>query len=151
MSVFNENDLIQFQEKLLVGFGSLFGFRGSSKHVNLTLSMIGNGNFTNDHPLFPGMEWWGIKHISKDKRHKLGLHMLHVKETEDDIGKFPVLSDGKKGDVRNDIGRAIKRFMSLLPESVKNNRFYKRVTKDNLFPPIKFSEKHYPQQVSIYI
>ena len=56
-----------------------------------------------------------------------------MKETEDDIGKFPVLSDGKKGDVRNDIGGAIKRFMSLLPESVKNNRFYKRVTKDNLF------------------
>ena len=95
--------------------------------------MIGNGYFTNDHPIFPGMEWWGIKHISKDKGRKLGLHTLHVKETEDDIGKFPVLSDGKKGDVRNDIGGAIKRFMSLLPESVKNNRFYKRVTKDNLF------------------
>ena len=65
MSVFDENDLIQFQEKLLVGFGSLFRFCGSSEHVNLTINMIGNGYFTNDHPLFPGMEWWGIKHIKQ--------------------------------------------------------------------------------------
>lgn len=113
--------------------------------------MIGNGYFTNDHSLFPAIEWWRIQHISKDKRHKLGLHTSHAKETEDYIGKFPVLSDGKKGVVMNDIGGAIKIFISLLPESVNNNCFYKRITKDNLFSSIKFSEKHHPQQVSIYI
>ena len=143
MSVFDETNLIEFQEKLLVGFGSLFGFRGSSEHVLLTINMIGHGFFTDDHPLCPGMEWWGIKHISKDKRHKLGLHTAHVKETEDDIGKFPVLSDGKKGDVRNDIGGAIKRFMAILPQGTKSNRFYKRVSKDNVFFFKSSSRKEY--------
>ena len=53
LSVFDESDGIQMQEKLLVEFGCLFGVRGGQEHVQLTINQIGNGHFPSSHPLFP--------------------------------------------------------------------------------------------------
>ena len=73
--------------------------------------------------------------MSKEKKHKLDLHTSHVKNTLKDLGKFTVLSDGKNGDVKNDIGGAIKRYMERLPQSKTCKRFYRRVTEKNMFAP----------------
>ena len=57
---------------------------------------IGHGFFPNNHPLYPGKEWWGLSFIKKDKKAKLSLGNVHVRECQKDFGKFPVLSDEKK-------------------------------------------------------
>ena len=49
---------------------------------------------------------------------------------EDALGRFPVLSDGKKGDISNDFGGAIKRYAECFPVKNRKGRFYKRVKKD---------------------
>ena len=49
LSVFDESDGQQMQEKLLVGFGCLFGVRGGQEHVQLTLNQIGNCRFPSSH------------------------------------------------------------------------------------------------------
>ena len=123
---FDENDAVQHQEKCLIGFGSLFGFRGNSEHTNLNIQQIGNGYFPSNHPRWAGKEWWGLTHIDKDKRHRLGLNNCNVRDVEDDFGRFPVLSDGKIGNVSKDVGGAMKRIMEKIPPSSKPNRFYRR-------------------------
>ena len=47
------------------------------------------------------------------------------------MGRFPVLSDGKKGDVSNDFGGALLRLKMKIPDSKKTNRFYRQVKKQN--------------------
>ena len=54
--------------------------------------------------------------------------MCNVRDVEDDLGQFPVLSDGKVGNVSKDVGGAIKRMMKKIPPSSKTNRFYRRVS-----------------------
>jgi len=75
----------------------------------MTTDQIGNGYFPKGHPRWPGMEWWGLSHLDHDKRHRLGLQNSNVGEVEEDFGRFPVLSDGKKRDTSRDIGGTIKK------------------------------------------
>ena len=63
----------------------------------MTTDQIGNGYFPKGHPRWPGKEWWGLSHLDHDKRHKLGMQNSNVREVEEDFGRFPVLSDQKKG------------------------------------------------------
>ena len=131
LSKFNEDDAVQHQEKCLIGFGSLFGIRGNSEIINMNTHQIGNGFFPANHPRWTEKEWWGLTHIDKDKRHKLGLNVSNVRDVKDDLGRFPVLSDGKVGNVSKDVGGAIK-----------TNRFYRRVSSDGQsFLPMPISAK----------
>mmetsp|Transcript_11330 Transcript_11330/g.13384 ORF Transcript_11330/g.13384 Transcript_11330/m.13384 type:complete len:84 (-) Transcript_11330:461-712(-) len=55
----------------------------------MNTNQIGNGIFVKNHPRFTNMEWWGLSHIDKDKRRRLGVHNPNVREIEDDLGRFP--------------------------------------------------------------
>ena len=69
MSVFDENDPAQMQEKLMVCFGMCAGFRGCMEHAMLKVTDVVNGFFPSDHPTFPNIEWWGLKALNSDKNH----------------------------------------------------------------------------------
>ena len=115
----------------MIGFGSLLGFRGSDEHVYLTVDQISNGHFPSNHPAFPGHEWYGLSHFNKDKVHKLDSKTGYVREgLEDELGRFPVLSNGKEGDISRDFGGALKRLLQKLPKDHKTRRFYRRLSKD---------------------
>ena len=129
LSIFDETNLPEHQMKIAVGLGSFIGWRGNNEQVKMTKDMITSGYFPDDHPLFPGVEWWGPGHLNEDKCQKLGLHFTHVQIVKD-FGKFPVLSDGKNGGVSKDIGGAIKRMYEKIPDSKMTNCWYRRVSKD---------------------
>ena len=126
ISVFNEDIAVEHQMKMLIGFGALFGFRGSEEHVNLKIDQISNGTFSKKHPSFPGIEWWGIRHMPRDKCHHLGLRKSHVREVEAEFGRFPVIPH----DSSRDFGGCIKRFMEKLPKSDLTSWVYRRVKKN---------------------
>ena len=88
ISVFNEDIAVEHQMKMLVGFGALFGFRGSEEHVNLKIDQISNGTFSKNHPSFPGIEWWDIRHMPHNKCHHLELQKSHVGEVEADFDYY---------------------------------------------------------------
>ena len=73
ISKLSEDDLYEHQCKVLIIFGMCFGFRGDQEHTFLTMPEIGHGFFPNNHPLYPGKEWWGLSFIKKDKKAKLSL------------------------------------------------------------------------------
>jgi hypothetical protein len=128
MSVFDKKDLRQLQMKTLISFGSCFGFCGSQEHTFLKKDQIGNGHYADDHPAFPGYEWWGLNRMNNDKTQVLSLRNGHVRDMQD-FGSFPVLSDGVNGDVACDIGGAIKRLFLALPDD-GCDCFYRRISKD---------------------
>ena len=99
------------QIKCMIGFGALLGFRGSDEHTMLMHCQIGKGHFPSSHPLFPGFEWYGLLCFLNDKTNKLSSTNDYVQEEKDALGKFPVLSDGKTGNVKDDFGGAIKRYL----------------------------------------
>jgi len=106
----NENDLSQFQEKLLVIFGFLFGFRGNKEHTELMVDQITEGTYPSDHPLFANQRYRGVNDF-KDKTHKLSTNNTYVR-SEMDMGRFPVLT-GEAAGTAQDIGGAIDRFLRM--------------------------------------
>ena len=112
-----------------MNFGQCFGFWGGTKHTFFTCSEIGSEKFPRNHPHFPRCEWWGLNFIKKDKKSILSLANVHVRECKKDFGKFPVLSDGKTGDVRRDYGGTIKRLYEKIPKSDRTDRFYRKIAK----------------------
>ena len=129
ISVFDESDLVQFQEKILIIFSTCVGLRGCQEHTDMLRSQIGCGVYPSNHPDYPNYEWWGLLNYGTEKTHKLSLATDHVRSTHEGIGKFPVLSD--KAGVVGDIGGAIKRFCALQPPDgkKKNPRLYRKVNK----------------------
>ena len=128
--------------KLFVIFGSRMGFRGGTEHSELQMSQIGSGYYPDDHPLFPGLEWWGIVDWGIFKTHHLDTDTDYVFQDEDYVMRFPVISDGvDDGDVANDAGGAIKRWVEkvLKAEAVNKSpdlqktRFYRRCNSHKIF------------------
>lgn len=101
---------------------------------------MGHGFFPDDHPHWPGLEWWGVIDWGTFKTHQLSLNNPYTHRDEY-MAKFPVLSNGKdEGDVANDAGGAIGRFVEKLrlfekanahPEKCKT-RFFRRVEKHKI-------------------
>ena len=58
-SVFNKDDPVQHQQKVIGLFGSSLGMRGSSEHTNFERRHIERGVFSAPHPV-TGEEYWGI-------------------------------------------------------------------------------------------
>ena len=138
IAVFDESDLYQFQEKMLIIFAICVGFRGNKEHTLLKRSQIGSGVFPPNHPTYPNKEWWGLIKFSSDKTHKLSLAHNHTREMHEGVAKFPVLSeDGISGEVNKDVGGAIKRYCTLLDQGLPvpdkiDRRFYRKVLKSGL-------------------
>ena len=134
ISVFDENDLEQFQEKMLIIFSCCVGFRGSTEHAGLLTSQIGSGTFPSDHPTYPNQEWCGLLHFGDEKTHKLSFATSHTRETPEGLGRFPVLSQHVSDDPlirKKDAGGAIKRYLALLPPTEHgHSRFYRRINKN---------------------
>ena len=105
----DETVLINKQIKLMISFGSLMGFYGSDEHMYMKWHKIGTGHFPPDHPKWPNVEWWGLTCFLQDKASKLNTKNDFVREMSEALDRFPVLSDGIKGDVSHDFGGAIKR------------------------------------------
>ena len=121
--------MTQHQQKVLVGCGIFVGFRGYKEHYHLSLDQIKTGVFPSNHPSHPGLDWCGIDHFPSDKVEKLGLETSHVRNVDEGLGRFPILSDGKKGDISNDFGGALLRLKNKIPDSKKNLRcIYRRVS-----------------------
>lgn len=138
LTKFDENCLKQHQMKMLVGFGTLLGFRGNNEHTNMLLSQIGTGRFPNDHPLFPGYEWAGLKHFYRDKSQELSIENPTVRVLGKDIGKFPILPGHPK-----DFGGSILRYIAKNPKGTNCQRFYRRVASDGKsFNPERPLGKH---------
>ena len=88
LAKFDETDLRQLQIKLMVGFGALMGFRGNKEHTNLMFSQIGHGYFPPNHPVYPGLEWWGLTSFLMDKTSKLTSSNSYRRENEEAIARF---------------------------------------------------------------
>lgn len=136
LSVLDENDNVIHCAKVLIIFGSRFGFRGKNEHYQLRLDQIGWGYYPDDHPDFPGLKWWGVLDWGNFKAQYLSADSSYTYEDEW-VARFPVLSDGVTGDVANDAGGAIERWVmkvrhweKLNPNRQKvKHRFYRRVDK----------------------
>ena len=140
LSIFDENDNIQHCRKLLIIFGSRVGFRGNKEHRQLERHHIGSGVFPPDHPIFPGVEWWGLVSWGPFKNEVLGMNQSYLFELETHC-RFPVLDN----DPANDAGGPIKRWcmkIDALDEEFRKkgkgdklkNTFYRRVWKNKIYP-----------------
>lgn len=133
MTIFDEDDLVQLQEKALMICGTKMGFRGSKEHTFLTTDQIISGHFPKDHPDYPGMLWASVKYFSEDKVCKLSISKSHVRTMGEAMCRLPVFSDGKTGDVANDFGGPLLRLKAKLPQC-KTDRLYHEVNaKTNTF------------------
>ena len=93
-------------------------------------SQLCHGFFESNHPLFANLEYWGLSHFDSDKCHKIGKKSGYVRELNELLARFPVLSDGKNGDVARDFGGALKRLVKKIPAHIKTNRLYLRISKN---------------------
>ena len=117
LSVFDESDPKQLIQKLLIIFGSRVGFRGASEHYDLKRSHVGKGFYPPHHNLFPNLEWYGLVDMGPFKLQQLGVQTDYLPDVGDI--RFPVISDGVHGDVRNDAGGTIKRYCEMIEEMEK--------------------------------
>ena len=58
-AVFDESDPVQHMQKVMVGFGAGFGFRGSDEHVTLSKNQIEKGTFEPGHP-WAGEDYYAV-------------------------------------------------------------------------------------------
>ena len=114
-------DLRQLQMLLMIGFGALMGFRGNKEHTQLMFSQIGNGFFGPDHPVYPGMEWYGVTHFLQDKTHKLSVKNSYSRENGEAIGRFPVIPENPA----MNFGGYLKLYCSYFDD--RTGRFYRKV------------------------
>ena len=64
--------------------------------------------------------------MDEDKTNKLNLSTNHLREIEN--CRLPILSDGTKGDLKNDAGGAISRLLTKVPNT-KSDRVFLRISK----------------------
>ena len=69
LTVFDEEDTIQHMQKVMVGNGLYWGFRGCQEQVDFSTNMIEKGVFEPGHPM-AGEEYYAIKDMI-DKTNKL--------------------------------------------------------------------------------
>ena len=144
LTKFDESDLHQLQSKTMIVIGLAFGLRGNQEHTKMTVGNLASGFFPRNHPEFPGLEWWGLQNLT-DKTFKLTLNNT-TKRTQKELGRYPVLSDGKNGPVEVDFGGTMKRMYerivssdSLRQEKKRKvtiqptNRLYRRISADGTF------------------
>ena len=117
LSMFNETDPKQMIQKLLIIFGSRVGFRGATEHYHLKRCHVGKGYYPPHHNLFSNLEWYSLVDMGPFKNQQLGVQNDYLPEVADI--RFPVISDGKHGDVRNDAGGTIKRYCEMIEELEK--------------------------------
>ena len=86
LSKFDESDSRQLQIKLMVGYGSFFGFRGNEEHAMLSFSQIGSGTFPANHPTFPSIERRGLTLFANYKTQKLYSSNSHVRVLIEALG-----------------------------------------------------------------
>ena len=84
-------------EKKIVGCGIFLGFRGNKEHKEFSFDQIVTGHFPSNHPSYPNYQWCGINHFSTDKTMKQNFNTNYVRKVEEALGRFPILSDGKRG------------------------------------------------------
>lgn len=118
--------------KLIVIFGSLFGFRGNKEYINLKRCNLVTGVYPDNHDCFGGMTWWGLDGLS-DKTLKLSLKNPYVRD-QSELLRYPVVPQYPE----KDIGGSIGRFVAKLDKSnqdVKMGHFlqcrvFRRISKD---------------------
>ena len=99
------------------------------------MDQIGSGYYPDNHSMFPGLEWWGIIDWGTFKNNCLDLDTDHTFEDNEYVACFPVISNGISGDVANDAGGAIGRWVGKVKEaeylnrnkSKQKSKFYRRV------------------------
>ena len=126
ISIFNEDDLKEHQAKVLVILGKYAGFRGSKEPTYLKKDQFTFGTFARDSPIFPSKKYIAIRYMDEDKTNKLNLSTNHLREIEN--CRLPILSDGTKGDLKNDAGGAISRLRTKVPNTT-SDRVFLRISK----------------------
>ena len=110
--------------------GTYFGFRGNQERTNLCRHHICQGVYNQDHPLFPGLKYYGMGSFP-DKKKKITFSNPQVR-TEAELGRFPVIP----GDKKNNIGGFIQFYLNSLPVNSKDDspfaggRLFLRLSKD---------------------
>ena len=108
--------------KMLFGFGTYAGFRGSIEHHQLMMTNVFSGRYpaTFEDTDLAGIPFIGIKEIgNSDKTHKVSVHNSYTRDTKN-IFRFPVIH----GD-RSNFGASIQRYLKKIEPGTP--RFYPRV------------------------
>ena len=61
IDLFDESNLSQHQQKLIIIFGVFYGLRGSKETTYLTIQNISQGWYDRTHLSFAGLEWYGLQ------------------------------------------------------------------------------------------
>ena len=78
------------------------------------------------------MEWYGLKHMGRDKHHYLGLRNSNFCECGEDFWEVPRIDQwGRSANASYDVDRTIKIMMNKIPPSTRTSRFFRRVNKNN--------------------
>ena len=142
ISVFDESDPSQHQQKILFGCGTKFGLRGNDEHTLLEVRNIIRGDFSIQHP-WAGTEYYGLDGLT-DKTHKLDVFNDHVRENSEYM-RLPVLNDDPWS---NCVAGSIKRFLPKLAPG--QTRIYCKVVPKELRLDIKssyFGQFFYPNNL----
>ena len=92
LDIFDENDPVQYWQKIMVGCGIYFGFCGRrSEHASLRQCDSQHGYFETGHA-YEGKKFVGISQLKEDKKSNVSTHNNSVKDTED-IMRMPVLDE----------------------------------------------------------
>jgi len=121
LSVFNEDDNSQHVEKCSRILGCWYGLCGGREKAAVLVSDFSTGTFPSNHRYYAGLKWCSLARLGEaTKSYKLGLKNSYAFEFEN-TGRLPILSDGKRGDVSNDAGGALSRWLEKLESSKNTN------------------------------
>ena len=110
LDVFDESDPVQHCQKIMVGCGIYFGFRGRSEHACLRHCDAQRGFYETGHA-YEGKRFVGIGQLKDDKKHNVSTHNNYVRDTED-IMRMPVLDE----DDPNDFASSFLRYLDRLDD-----------------------------------
>ena len=132
ISLFNEDDNNEHQMKCAFILGCQVGFRGNTEHREFCYTTIKKGKYPANHEQFPGKEKVFIEGLLF-KTHRLNAQNGKMKNTTN-LYHWPILSDGKTGDINYDVGGTLWRWkekLMELPEPPKTPGFYFRINVGN--------------------
>ena len=113
---------------LILGF--MRGLRGSKEQVDLKTYNFKIFRFSKKYgKKLAGKRGVRLYEIPNDKTHDLGFDNCQVRDESDSI-PFPELSDGKSGNIAQDLGGPIIRMLEKLKKGEAKDRFYRRILKD---------------------
>jgi len=110
LDIFDESDPVQHCQKIMVGCGIYFGFRGRSEHASLRQCDSQRGYFETGHA-YERKRFVGIGQLKDDKKLKVSTHNNYVRDTED-IMRMPVLDE----DDPNDFASSFLRYLDRLDD-----------------------------------